>query len=71
MSRRFKQWMTEVWFFYLVWGTMLATILGGFGVAMEFTPVVSILLSVFGYGMVIGLRAVQYIGYDFSAPDND
>jgi hypothetical protein len=71
MSERFKYWMKEAWFSYLLWGTMMAVIFVGFGAEMKFAPTVNVLLAILGYGMAVGLRAVQYIHYDFSVPDND
>ena len=71
MSRRFWKWMAEAWFSYLIWGTMLAIVFGSLGITMKFKPVASVLLAITGYGLCIGLRAIQYVGYDFSAPDND
>ena len=66
MSERFLRWMTEAWPGYLIVG-----ILAMAGSASWFGPSMVIVFGILGCILGIIGRSIQYIGYDFSAPDND
>lgn len=67
----FKEWMREAWFFYLLVGVLFAVFAGPRGVQYGFFPTTNVLWGVLGFGIVAGIRAIQFIGYDPSAPDGD